>query len=215
MSKWRKWQVAVAFTLFAGGATVMAYPSFEQYQAEQEQKLLKQQLLNMIASDAIERDATIKPQVPSSRIPTTSNRKAEQVQLPYRLDGMLQIDKIELNVPIIHGTTVEKLNIAPTTIHEHLSPGSVGNYVIAGHRSRKFGKNFNRLDELALGDTITIATEQRKWTYVVDRKHVVKPTDLSVLEPTTTGRELTLITCHPFGSNKFRLIIHAMIPFDE
>ncbi|WP_425465541.1 sortase [Paenibacillus hemerocallicola] len=45
--------------------------------------------------------------------------------------------------------------------------------------------------------------------YEVTDKQVVKPTDVHVVEPVPGRTMLTLITCHPFRSNKQRLIVSA------
>ena len=41
--------------------------------------------------------------------------------------------------------------------------GAIGNYAIAGHRNLTYGKNFNRLDELAVGDLIEVDTGEKQY----------------------------------------------------
>lgn len=87
-------------------------------------------------------------------------------------------------------------------------PGNNGNCVIAGHRNYSFGLHFNRLNEVAVGDEITITTKEGLYTYTVTEIKVVEPEELSVLDQTEDAR-LTLITCTPIYIASHRLIIIA------
>jgi sortase A len=86
-------------------------------------------------------------------------------------------------------------------------PGMPGNAVIAGHRDTFF-RNVNKLRS---GDSIYILRNGKEFRYVVVRRKIVAPTDLSVLRE-TKDRELTLITCYPthvIGPAPLRLIVVA------
>jgi len=89
--------------------------------------------------------------------------------------------------------------------------GDIGNAALAAHRSHTYGRMFNRLDELEIGDKIIVETKDGTFEYTVYKKHVVEPTDLSVLNKNNKDRVLTLITCTPIYTATHRLIIHAVI----
>jgi len=129
----------------------------------------------------------------------------------FQLLGSLQIDSIDLNEPIIRGADVASLKEGAGSVVEDRLPGQAGNFVLAGHRSWTFGRHFNRLDELKLGDDIEINSTAGSYHYVVTDKLLVLPNDLSVLNNHDGETELTLITCHPKRNPTHRLIILAKL----
>ena len=82
---------------------------------------------------------------------------------------------------------------------------------MAAHRSHTFGRFFNRLDEVGLGDEIIIISNGEEYKYKVFNKVVVEPTDLSVLQRNNKDRIVTLITCTPIKTATHRLIIQGKI----
>lgn len=98
-------------------------------------------------------------------------------------------------------------------------PGEGSNVVISGHNESTGGHVFARLDDLQLGDEITLRNSQDEpFTYHVIEKNIVRTFALSteadeylrsVAEP-TAEEQLTLITCWPRWSNTHRLIVVAI-----
>src|SRR5262249_47746381 len=85
-------------------------------------------------------------------------------------------------------------------------PCEVGNVSIAGHRTT-YGKPFNNLDRLKVGDTIELTTPVGGCVYQVAKApYPVDPNDMTVLDA-TGDRSVTLTTCNPKGSAAQRLII--------
>lgn len=124
------------------------------------------------------------------------------------MDGMLRIPKIDLYLPVLSGATEDNLNISAASIENTGKPGEIGNYCVAGHRVRKYGQHFNRLDELETGDIIEFEAGKEKYEYVIFDKFVVNPTEVWVINKTSrTEREITLITCYPLVNPTQRLII--------
>jgi len=123
--------------------------------------------------------------------------------------AVLRIPKIRLEVPVLPGTDDRTLDRAVGHIAGTAKPGTDGNLGIAGHRDGFF----RGLKDIAPGDTIELDTFQGKDSYRVVRTWVVKPEDVSVLDPTST-RALTLVTCFPFyyvGSAPQRFIVRAVL----
>lgn len=138
--------------------------------------------------------------------------------------AQMEIPKIGLDHIVVSGTGKGDLQKGPGHYTSTPLPGQFGNSAIAGHRTT-YGAPFNRLDELAVGDKIILTTVQGTFTYKVNKApFTVKPTDVSVINPTTdpadpTGKTLlatlTLTTCHPKYSAAQRLIIKAeLVPND-
>jgi sortase A len=120
----------------------------------------------------------------------------------------LVIPKIGVDKFVVQGTAEADLAQGPGHYPSTVMPGQVGNAGIAGHRTT-YGAPFFRLNELAIGDPIYITdTTGTRYTYTVASMQVVSPSDVAVLDPSTTA-ELTLTTCNPRFSATSRLIVVA------
>ncbi|SEB70133.1 class D sortase [Paenibacillus sp. GP183] len=121
--------------------------------------------------------------------------------------GILEISKINVRLPILEGASNANLNVGAAHLAGTAAIGNDGNTVIAAHHSYKYGRMFNRLQELAAGDIVTIQNGNQTLQYKVTGSEMVEPTDISVLDQPAKGKHLTLITCDNDGSH--RLIVRA------
>ncbi len=97
-------------------------------------------------------------------------------------------------------------------------PGEGSNIVISGHNNSAGSRVFAHLEELEIGDRVTLwDQEERVFVYEVSEKNLVRTLAATaeaeayleaVMEP-TAREQLTLITCWPSWSNTHRLIIIA------
>ncbi len=94
-------------------------------------------------------------------------------------------------------------------------PGDVGNFAVSGHRTT-YGKPFNRVAELEIGDPLVVRTEDAWYVYRVTGTDVVLPHQVEVIAPVPNqpgvepdGRYMTLTTCHPMFSARERFIVWA------
>lgn len=92
----------------------------------------------------------------------------------------------------------------------------MGNAFIFGHSSNypwvksDYNDIFALLDNLETGDEIIVYYNQKKYTYLVTDRAVVKPGDVKTLESRDPNKkELSLMTCWPIGTTLERLIIFA------
>ncbi len=145
----------------------------------------------------------------SSHISDVKTEKDRKLSTQKGMVGEIAIPKIDLEAVIVPGVDEKSIKNAVGWMESTSMPDEVGNMVLAGHRSHTYGKFFNRLGEMVEGDTISIQTYSGTYTYSISSIKIVEPTDLSVLEPTKGKNTLTLITCHPLNSNRYRLIIKA------
>ncbi|WP_328616255.1 class E sortase [Amycolatopsis sp. NBC_00355] len=112
---------------------------------------------------------------------------------------------------IVEGVTQAALRRGPGHYPGTQSPGGVGNFAVAGHRSPSV---FWNLDRLHAGDALVVETRTQWFVYVVTRSEVVAPTRTSVVAPVPDApgtppkvASITLTTCNPKWSNKQRLIV--------
>jgi len=127
----------------------------------------------------------------------------------HNMDGTITIPKIKLRMPIINKYTVSNLNIAPCTVIAGRKMGQIGNYVLAGHRSRVRGRHFNRIIELDAGDIIITENKTSRYTYQVTDNLLVTPEDTWVMNNVDDKKLITLITCDYRTDPTGRLIIRG------
>jgi sortase A len=125
--------------------------------------------------------------------------------------GIIKIDKIKIKYPILDGSSLGILDVAVGHVKGTALPGGDGNCALAAHRSFTYGRFFNRLDEVAVGDKVNIETKNNKYAYTIFEKKRVLPTDTSVLNNKTRSHCLTLITCDPVHNSTHRLILTGKI----
>lgn len=121
--------------------------------------------------------------------------KQQSEELHHML-GVLQIEKINLEIPIFDKLSEENLKLGLTTIKEQEVVGE-GNFSVAGHRSHTFGKMFNRLYEVEYGDFIHVKTNEATYIYKVVQKEIIPKEQVQVLSEVEGKKMITLITCHP------------------
>ena len=123
--------------------------------------------------------------------------------------GTLDIPKINVNLPIYHGTDEESLaNGIGHLIGTSLPVGGENTHsAISGHRGLPSSKLLVRLDEIEMGDYFFIRVGKETLAYRVCDINVVDPEDTSSLE-IESGKDLvSIITCTPYGLNTHRLIV--------
>jgi sortase A len=125
--------------------------------------------------------------------------------------GYITIDKIDVYLPIYHGTSSEALARGAGHIEGSSLPiGGKGTHaVISGHRGLPGAKLFTDLDELVEGDTFTITVLDEVYTYEVDQIRIVLPEEVSDLDIVDGEDYVTLVTCTPYGVNTHRLLVRG------
>lgn len=124
--------------------------------------------------------------------------------------ALLDIPKINLNMVVVQGVTVDDLKKGPGHWEATPLPGERGNVVISGHRTTYLHPFYN-VNELVSGDPIMLTDRQgRVFTYLVSQVQVVDPSDVAVANNTEDNR-LTLTTCNPRYSASQRMIVTAQL----
>ena len=139
---------------------------------------------------------------------TPQNEEAEtDVSLRDAL-YILRIPKIDSENLVREGTSSSVLSDALGHEAETAYIGEKGNCVIAGHRNYSFGKYFNRLNEVEIGDDIYVDAMDGTHSYKVSEIKVVTPDQIEILDD-TEDEQLTLYTCTPIYIATHRLVIIA------
>ena len=139
-------------------------------------------------------------------------------------DNRLIIPKLNVDVPVNFGIAndTDTINMAMENGVAQFSipgasamPGEIGNLVITGHSAGDIYSNnqykfiFSGLERLNAGDLIYIDYQGTRYTYSVTKKETVEPTNVAALVYETSKPMLTLITCTPLGTSRYRLLVTA------
>lgn len=118
----------------------------------------------------------------------------------------LRVLAIELDEVVVEGVGFAELNAGPGHLPGSVLPGEAGNSIISAHRDR----HFDRLDEVAIGDTIITDTGHQRNSWVVSDIKVVAASAPALRQTSTPT--LTLTTCWPVrysGPAPERLLVSA------
>lgn len=125
--------------------------------------------------------------------------------------GYITIPKINVTLPIYHGTTEEVLQTSIGHLEGTSLPvgGESTHSVLSGHRGLPSSKLFSDLDKLKVGDRWTVSILNETYTYEVDQIRIVLPKDLSNIQIEEGMDYQTLLTCTPYGVNTHRLLVRG------
>lgn len=149
--------------------------------------------------------------------------------VPY--ENRILIPRLGKNIPLIdvfHDTDADYLKMHEIFMDElrkwvvrypgTARPGEEGNVFIFGHSSNypwvksEYNDVFALLDTLENGDDVVIFYGQKKFTYRITDRAIVKPGDMKVLESRDPRKkELALMTCWPIGTTLERIILFASL----
>ncbi len=137
-------------------------------------------------------------------------------------DPRLIIPKLNVDVPVHFGISLNEVMSAMNNGVAHYRiagasayPGEVGNLVITGHSagdvysSNPYKYIFSGLERLENGDLIYVNYNSVRYTYSVNKKEVVEPSNVAALVVNTNKPILTLVTCTPLGTSRYRLLVTA------
>jgi sortase A len=132
-------------------------------------------------------------------VPTAAPDQAIRIQIPG----------IHIDAPVVQGDGWEQLKKGVGQNVHSVNPGQNGNIILSAHND-VYGQLFRDLDKLAPGDQVVLYTQQRQYTYIVDRTAVVEPTAVEVMA-STGSPTVTLISCYPYLVDKQRIVVFARL----
>ena len=125
--------------------------------------------------------------------------------------GTVQIDKINVNLPVYFGDTLDILKKGIGHSSGSYFPGEGGSIIYMGHNSKNM---LRRLGELQKGNEIKITTTYGEYTYVVYDMLLIKETELDKLPVQRDEEILMLYTCYPFNNIGYatqRYVVYAKL----
>jgi len=169
--------------------------------------------------------------LPSGHTPPDSNQGSKPAPVPAHLRGLVAeitpmpaptqgpeharrilVPAIGVDAPVVEGDDWESLKKGAGHHVGSANPGERGNSVISAHNDI-YGEIFRRLPELSIGDEVTVQTVSTSYTYVVEQTRIVEPTEVSVMDATSTP-VLTLISCYPYRVDTHRIVVMASLVTD-
>ena len=125
--------------------------------------------------------------------------------------GYIDIPKINVSLPIYHGTSeaVLQTSIGHLTGTSLPAGGESSHCALSGHRGLPSAKLFSDLDRIVEGDHFILTVLDQTLTYEVDQIRIVDPTDVGDLVIEEGKDYCTLITCTPYGINTHRMLVRG------
>lgn len=199
------WQLWIGDVIYSAERASDAHALSEQWQREYEQSLGT-------------------PGATPTPTPGSTPAPAEPIVLPQPGDGeifgTLYIPRFgaDYAVPMAGGVT-RSGTLDPIGVGHYPGtqmPGEIGNFAVAAHRTT-YGKPFNRIAELHVGDAIVIDTPGGWYTYRFRTLEYVRPNATDVLLPvpqradvSPDGRYLTMTSCSPMYSLAERIVAYSV-----
>ncbi|MEU1159179.1 class E sortase, partial [Streptomyces sp. NPDC005918] len=135
--------------------------------------------------------------------------------------ALLHIPRLDVVVPVAEG--IDKHQVLDRGMVGHYSEGRTktpmpdakqGNFAVAGHRNTH-GEPFRYINHLKPGDPIVVETQDKYFVYkMASILPQTSPGNTSVIGPvppgsgfTKPGRYITLTTCTPEFTSKYRMIV--------
>lgn len=150
-----------------------------------------------------------------------SGKRAPGAFAPGEGFALLHIPKLDVVVPIAEGISNKKVldrgmvgHYSEEPLKTAMPEDRTGNFGLAGHRNTH-GEPFRYINRLTQGDDIVVETQNTYFVYkMASMLPVTPPSNTSVLDPvpaqagfTEPGRYITLTTCTPEFTSKYRLIV--------
>ncbi|MGW4490833.1 class E sortase [Streptomyces sp. NPDC004376] len=161
----------------------------------------------------------------SVRAPVSGTERTRAAAIsPSKTFAVLRIPRLGLTTPVAEG--VDKTRVLDRGFVGHYpgtaSPGEKGDFALAAHRNTH-GEPFRHLNRMRPGDVVTVSTAYGDFRYRIDQLLPrTSPDDTLPITPVPTtslphrtgamgydrpGRYITLTTCTPDFSSRYRMVV--------
>lgn len=139
---------------------------------------------------------------------TTTNRLVNYPEYGAKY-ATIEIPKIDVNLPVYFGDTLEILKNGVGHSSGSYFPGEGGSIIYMGHNSKNV---FRRFSELQKGNEIKVTTDYGEYTYIIYDMQLIKETEVEKL-PIQKQKEILMVyTCYPFNNIGYatqRYVVYA------
>ena len=219
------------------GAGIAAYPAFSEYWNSMHQSRAIMGYAERVAELSNEEytdvwDAALDYNRRLSQSPnqwSMSDEDIDDYERQLNVDGtgnmgFISIPKIDVNLPVYHGTSdavlqtsighIDGTSLPAGSVHpnpDEFDEVEFGSHsVLSGHRGLPSAKLFSELDAMEVGDVFYLTVLDQTLTYQVDEITVILPEDSSSLGIFPGKDYCTLMTCTPYGINTHRLLVRGI-----
>ena len=227
----RKLILTLSVLLFMGAVAITAYPIIANYINDKHQSAIRIEYTQEVEAleDSEIRDARQAAIAYNESLkPIRYDREAVQAAAESYDDllnlhgsglmGYVEIPKIDVNLPIYHGTSEEVLQKGiGHLVGSSLPIGGEGFHsVLTGHSGLAGKQLFSDLEQLALGDRFYLHVFGETLAYEVTEINRVLPHETELLTAVAGEDLCTLVTCTPYGVNSHRLLVRgSRVPFEN
>lgn len=134
------------------------------------------------------------------------------------LIGYVEIPKIDVYLPIFHGTSEEVLSKGAGHLQNTSFPiGGISTHsIISAHTAYPTETFFDYLTDMETGDMFYIYVLGETLAYKVDKTSVIVPEDTNEMRIIEGEDYVTLLTCTPYSVNTHRLLVRGTcVPYEE
>lgn len=140
----------------------------------------------------------------------TNRYNSQLITRNSNIMGYIEIEKLNLRIPIYHGTSDSTLQSGIGHMMGSSIPiGGQGTHsVLFGHSGLPTSKLFSNLDKMKVGEQFCIHVLKERLYYEAEEIIVIEPEELvEYLKINREKDQVTLVTCTPYGINTHRLLI--------
>lgn len=123
----------------------------------------------------------------------------------------IEIPRIDANLPVYFGDTLEILKKGVGHSSGSYFPGEGGSILYMGHNSKKV---FRRFSELQIGDKIKVTTTYGEYNYKIYDMQLINETELEKVPIQKDEEILMVYTCYPFNNIGYatqRYVVYAKL----
>ena len=223
--------ITLALLLFLTAVAITAYPMIANYVNDKHQSAIRIEYAQEVEAlddseirearqDAIAYNESLLPiRYDREAVQTAAESYDDLLNLHGSgLMGYVEIPKIDVNLPIYHGTSEEVLQKGVGhLVGSSLPIGGEGFHsVLTGHSGLAGKRLFSDLEQLTLGDCFYLHVLGETLAYEVTEINRVLPHETELLTAVAGEDLCTLVTCTPYGVNTHRLLARgSRVPYEK
>ena len=220
----KKWKTVALVVIFLTGLSLLLYPAVSNYVNSLRQSRLVAEYMQSVSALEDEQKNSFFAEADEynrdlAKLPMHFTLSADETErYENTLDvsgtgvmGYLEIPKIEVSLPIYHGTEDAVLEFAVGHLAGTSLPvgGESTHSVLTGHTGLPSARLLTDLEIMEPGDIFYVQIMDETLTYEVDQIRKVLPEVVKDLAITEGEDYCTILTCTPYGVNSHRLLVRG------